>query len=52
MGQIGGVLSPNWGVRYDRTTFDAVVTDYDLEDMYAQPFKRAIQFGGAAGIMW
>ena len=37
---------------YNRGQFDAMVSAYDLEDTYGQPFKRAIDAGGAAGIMW
>jgi beta-glucosidase-like glycosyl hydrolase len=45
--------SGNWSDDvYDRTTFDAVINDYDMSDTYTQPHKRAIQYGGAAGIMY
>jgi beta-glucosidase len=37
---------------YSRNMFNAVVSPYDMEDTYTQPFKRAIQKGGAAGVMY
>jgi beta-D-xylosidase 4 len=37
---------------YSRGHFDSVVSAYDLEDTFTQPFKHAIIAGGAAGIMW
>eukprot|EP00040_Diaphanoeca_grandis_P026289 m.147112 g.147112 ORF g.147112 m.147112 type:complete len:1059 (-) comp30518_c0_seq1:206-3382(-) len=43
----------NWTEdKFDRATFDSVLTPYDTEDMYKQPFKRAIEVGGAAGVMY
>lgn len=43
----------NWSEKvYDRGSFNAVVSRYDLEDSYTQPFQRAIEHGGAAGVMY
>ena len=42
----------NWSHdAFDRATFDSIVSLYDMEDSYTLPFKRAIQVGGAAGVM-
>jgi xylan 1,4-beta-xylosidase len=35
-----------------RQTFNAEVSDFDFADSYAPPFQRAIQVGGAAGVMY
>jgi len=35
-----------------RSTFNAVVSAYDLADTYTRPFRRAIGLGGAAGVMY
>ena len=37
---------------YNRNRFDARISPLDLESTYSQPFKRAIEHGGAAGIMY
>lgn len=45
--------SGNWSDDvYDRINYDSIVTPLDMEDSYTQPFKHAIQKGGAAGIMY
>ena len=43
----------NWSHdEYDRVSFDARINAHDIEATYAPPFKRAIQQGGAAGVMY
>eukprot|EP00054_Salpingoeca_dolichothecata_P028898 m.223296 g.223296 ORF g.223296 m.223296 type:complete len:643 (-) comp26343_c2_seq2:91-2019(-) len=37
---------------YTRQTFNSIVSAYDLGDSYFPAFKRAIQEGGATGIMY
>ena len=45
--------SGNWSEdTYDRISFDAKVSNFDLEDTYSVPFRHAIAEGGAAGIMY
>ena len=43
----------NWSEKvYTRLMFDSLLTPYDMEESYTQPFKRAIETGGAAGVMY
>lgn len=43
---------PNNDHQWMRQTFNAIVSDFDLADSYLPIFQRAVQVGGAAGIMY
>ncbi len=43
---------PSDPAEWTRQTFNALVTPFDAADSYFPAFKRAIQAGGAAGVMY